>query len=401
MYNLIKCELLEYGCFMVAEKYIKFIPHLTKRELEVIEAVLAGSLRYKSIASSLNISVNTVKTHLRKIYLTVEVNNIEALATLFHGYSQNKAEITPQSPLKISKSPQIGDMKQHIFAVILYNIIHSGGKNMQNFKSLKVRTGFIISLISVIALVIGFAAIKLFSGNRQTDILNNFNFAVDGTSEGIKLSIKNIPEDAYSLFINIIDITDGQEDEALSTNVYIWDNDLSKNELSKLKQTGYLICPFVKKGNKYLVNIAVYTVEDYKNNFDTVRDNYLTRSASVIAGGGIYLTNSPTLNFTDNNTTVTLSETPKFSGDVIFSSEGPFQFTNFVILGDKQYGGGISHWNELVYPAREVLSGTQEHFGFTGNFPVNASLKCYLLNDNYEWAVGVAQANENAIMTFN
>jgi len=100
---------------MGAGEYYKFIQQLTKRELEVIEAVLAGSLRYKSIASSLNISVNTVKTHLRKIYLTVGVNNVEALAALFHGYSRNKAEITPKSSLKKAKSPQMGDKKQHFF----------------------------------------------------------------------------------------------------------------------------------------------------------------------------------------------------------------------------------------------------------------------------------------------
>ena len=152
---------------MAVGEYNKFIPQLSRRELEVIEAVLAGSLRYKSIASSLNISVNTVKTHLRKIYLTVGVNNVEALAALFHGYSRNKAEITPKSPLKIAKSPQMGDREQHIFAVIFYNIMHSGGKKMQNLKTLRIRTGFAISLVLVIALVIGFTAVKLVSGNRH------------------------------------------------------------------------------------------------------------------------------------------------------------------------------------------------------------------------------------------
>ena len=100
---------------MNSGKYNTFIPQLTRRELEVIEAVLAGALRYKTIASSLNISVNTVKTHLRKIYLTVGVNSIEVLASLFHGYSSNKTEITP-------KSPQMGDRNQHFLAVIFYNI---------------------------------------------------------------------------------------------------------------------------------------------------------------------------------------------------------------------------------------------------------------------------------------
>ena len=100
---------------MAGSEYIKFIPKLTKRELEVIEAVLAGALKYKSIASSLNISVNTVKTHLRKIYLTVGVNNIEELAALFYGYSSNKTDITP-------KSPQIGDRNQPFFC--RYIVLH-------------------------------------------------------------------------------------------------------------------------------------------------------------------------------------------------------------------------------------------------------------------------------------
>ena len=80
---------------MAGGKYVKFIPQLTKRELEVIEAVLAGASKYKSIASSLNISVNTVKTHLRNIYQTVGVNNIDDLASLFHGYSPNVTDFTP------------------------------------------------------------------------------------------------------------------------------------------------------------------------------------------------------------------------------------------------------------------------------------------------------------------
>ena len=114
---------------MAGVKYVKFIPQLTKRELEVIEVVLAGASKYKSIASSLNISVNTVKTHLRKIYMTVGVNNTDDLVSLFHGYSSNKTDITPKSPQKNNESPQKGDRNQPFFAVILYNM-HSRGKKL-------------------------------------------------------------------------------------------------------------------------------------------------------------------------------------------------------------------------------------------------------------------------------
>jgi len=68
-------------------KYTPFIPLLSKRELEVVEAVLAGNVSHKELSSVLNISVNTVKTHLKHIYQATGVSNIAALSSLFHGYS--------------------------------------------------------------------------------------------------------------------------------------------------------------------------------------------------------------------------------------------------------------------------------------------------------------------------
>jgi len=69
--------------------YAPFVQQLSKRELEVVEAVLAGNVSYKQLSSSLNISVNTVKTHLKHIYQTSGVSNIAALSILFRGYNSN------------------------------------------------------------------------------------------------------------------------------------------------------------------------------------------------------------------------------------------------------------------------------------------------------------------------
>jgi DNA-binding CsgD family transcriptional regulator len=69
--------------------YAQFVPLLSKREMEVIEAVLAGAFSYKKIAASLNISVNTVKTHLQHIYQTTGVSSIDELSSLFRGFSEN------------------------------------------------------------------------------------------------------------------------------------------------------------------------------------------------------------------------------------------------------------------------------------------------------------------------
>jgi DNA-binding CsgD family transcriptional regulator len=78
-------------------EYAQFIGQLSRRELEVISAVLEGSLRYKTLASSLNISVNTVKTHLQHIYQITGANNIETLSALFSGYSPTRSETITKS----------------------------------------------------------------------------------------------------------------------------------------------------------------------------------------------------------------------------------------------------------------------------------------------------------------
>jgi DNA-binding CsgD family transcriptional regulator len=73
----------------VCGEYAQFVPLLSKREIEVIEAVLSGCSSYKKIAASLNISVNTVKTHLQHIYQTTDISNIDELSSLFRGFSEN------------------------------------------------------------------------------------------------------------------------------------------------------------------------------------------------------------------------------------------------------------------------------------------------------------------------
>jgi DNA-binding CsgD family transcriptional regulator len=73
-------------------KYMPFIQLLSLRELEVIEAILAGNVRHKQLSTALNISVSTVKTHLIHIYQTTGVSSIAALLSLFHGYTSKSTQ---------------------------------------------------------------------------------------------------------------------------------------------------------------------------------------------------------------------------------------------------------------------------------------------------------------------
>ena len=69
------------------DKYSPYIQLLSLRELEVIEAILAGNVRHKQLSAALNISVSTVKTHLIHIYKATGVSSIAALLSLFNGYT--------------------------------------------------------------------------------------------------------------------------------------------------------------------------------------------------------------------------------------------------------------------------------------------------------------------------
>ena len=55
---------------------------LTRREQEIFDMLLAGSIP-KEIAHSLNISINTFKTHQKNLYQKLSVNTIRELVTMY------------------------------------------------------------------------------------------------------------------------------------------------------------------------------------------------------------------------------------------------------------------------------------------------------------------------------
>jgi DNA-binding NarL/FixJ family response regulator len=73
-------------------RYAPFIQYLSKRELEVVEAILAGNVSHKELSTVLNVLVNTVKAYLKNIYKTTGVSSIAALSYLFRGFT------TPDHP---------------------------------------------------------------------------------------------------------------------------------------------------------------------------------------------------------------------------------------------------------------------------------------------------------------
>lgn len=70
------------------DEHTKLIEQLSKRKQEIIKALLAGNDSYKKLSAALNISVNTVKTHLKQIYQATGIPNINALISHIKKYAE-------------------------------------------------------------------------------------------------------------------------------------------------------------------------------------------------------------------------------------------------------------------------------------------------------------------------
>ena len=70
---------------------------LTKREMEILTQLAKGSL-YKEIADHLNISLDTVRTHLQHIYTKLQVHSRHEAIQHFLGQSAKEGRHRSQSP---------------------------------------------------------------------------------------------------------------------------------------------------------------------------------------------------------------------------------------------------------------------------------------------------------------
>jgi hypothetical protein len=267
--------------------------------------------------------------------------------------------------------------------------VHLGGKILQHFKTLKTRTKFAFSLI------LGFALVTF--GCITSENITHFNVTAEGTSDGILLNFNNIPEDTVFLWVKFTDTTSNDNPRLQDYNIYFFDNKYTgENKLTDLKESGYFIWPFVKTGHEY--TITAYS----RTNIDS-KDYSEEYSTNAIAGGGIYLINNPSLHFTNENNSLTLSEMPLFSNGVSYSypQEGIFFYSVHVFTDYTDewtgYGTGIQS-NELtvnsVFTMIDIIKESYKDVEFKGELSVSAEVSCSLNYGNQSWGIHLAESEE-------
>ncbi|MDR2717844.1 MAG: hypothetical protein LBB89_07270 [Treponema sp.] len=151
-------------------------------------------------------------------------------------------------------------------------------------------------------LVIGFVFFGCATTETDANVVSALTVIAKGSSQGIHLYIDNIPEDTLHLSISMYDIT---------TNDRLFvGTSLQGNELMQLRETGFLICPFVKIGHEYEITVTSLKMEEYMRTINS-------STIAAVASGGVHIINDSTLVWNKNNNITTLSASPVFSDEGI------------------------------------------------------------------------------------
>ncbi|MCL2600161.1 MAG: hypothetical protein FWD88_03165, partial [Treponema sp.] len=193
---------------------------------------------------------------------------------------------------------------------------------------------------------------------------------------------------AVHLAVTLSDITGSSR---MVHQVLLWDNEsfgfkISHNDLAETRRTGSLLFPFAKDGHEYEVHVAIFT--------DTGLNNSTSYAGRVIGTGGIYMTNSPQLHFTDDNRILALSKMPTFSEEVMFPQDGLFSYSVSVWLDEEDARSASRFSDGFAFPAHELLDGAQDYFGFAGYFSVIGQVEIRVFDGDMEWLVGIARTAE-------
>jgi len=241
------------------------------------------------------------------------------------------------------------------------------------------------SKIGVIAgiLVIGFV---FFSCETNKDVTETgFNVTAKGTSEGIELYFDNIPEDTTHLSVSLYDITTNDQ---LYTGA-----GFQGNELEQLRETGFLICPFVKNRHEYQITVDSFILTE--EGMKTLNSSTTT----AIANGGIYIKNNPTLVWNNNSNFVTLSAMPIFSNGKMNKNIG----LNYgIVFKTEEIGGKVSNGfseltNELTFDNIQNYNSIVEmigNIGLNGDIPMYADVSLALEYEKIEWSIVFAKTED-------
>jgi hypothetical protein len=254
---------------------------------------------------------------------------------------------------------------------------------MRQFKAMRA-----IALIAGFMLAaFGCATSKSHQSNTTTGL------KAEAVPEGIALTFDHIPPETTHLFVQFQN-WDEKENPASTHEITASNSDIRGSSLEQVKQTGRVIFPFVKAGQKYHISAFFQN----GNNEDANEDISNWIYADCVPYSGIYFAGDIELALNETCTDATLSREPQFSSELSFyprkySYDAAITVNENETLGignntDNQSADGLTWIFEL-----DITEGLKEtHYLESGDYPTYVRAACNIIYDNVRWQVEIAKS---------
>jgi len=219
--------------------------------------------------------------------------------------------------------------------------------------------------------------------------------SAEGTLDGIILNFKYISKDVNYLEIWYMNRTENEDYPINYIETYAI---IDGNRLIDLRNTGNLLLPFVKSGNKYQI------AYNYRDNIDNIinphryigkdRKLYIDKDPNtlIVPNGGIYMINKPYIINNKENYEVKVSFLPTFSSDVIYFNDAIFSFNVNVII-KTQYENITNYYdylttNEWIYDFSEIINENIVKYDNIAEMYLVVFAFCNIIYEETLWSIG-------------
>jgi hypothetical protein len=222
------------------------------------------------------------------------------------------------------------------------------------------------------------------ASNKAQQTNANIGLKAEAVTEGIRLTFDNIPAETARIFLSVYE--SGEIENVPSPHELISKySDIKDDSLEQVKQTGTVIFPFVKAGQKY----SILTVLQNRA-FEDIASVYV----ECIPYSGNYFGNGIELSFNETHSSVTLSSEPVFSAEVKYAPQ-KYNYRASIDWDGANIGAGEKPVNTLTWNFEPLITDALKEDGHltSGDYPAYITAFCNIIYDNLTWEVEIAKTN--------
>lgn len=219
----------------------------------------------------------------------------------------------------------------------------------------------------------------------QSSNVNN-GLKAEAVPEGIMLTFDSIPPETTQIFLSFFHTGEIEREMITSPHDIIGTYaDIRGSLLEQIKNSGKVILPFVKAGQKYSIYATLQ-----KEGFEDIASMHVWE---CIPYSGIYFDKGVELNLNETHTSAALNVEPAFTAEVLYA---PVKYS-FSADIDKVFGFSAeetvqgSTWN--FEPIMTDTLRTTDYLQ-NGDYPVYIKAYSNLIYNNIEWNVQIAKTNK-------